>query len=102
LSTLKIDPDSPIKNRPNHLFPAFTIDEHLGPPEIAYYSSLYQILMLISANSSGVIQVNMWISFWGAGHISATLRAKIFWTEPLPIKTNDISERLRLLIISFF
>jgi hypothetical protein len=56
LSTLKIDPDSPIKIRPNHLFPAFTIDEHFGPLEIAYYPSLYHIVMLISGNSCGIIQ----------------------------------------------
>ena len=30
--------------------------EHLGPPEIAYYPSLYPIVMLISGNSCGIIQ----------------------------------------------
>jgi hypothetical protein len=57
LSTLKIDPDSPVKIRLDYLFPALTIDEHLGPPEIAYYSSLYHIVMLISGISCGIIQV---------------------------------------------
>jgi hypothetical protein len=27
---MKIDPDNPVKILPHHLFPAFTIDEHLG------------------------------------------------------------------------
>ena len=55
LSTLKIDPDSLVKMRPNRLFPAFTIDEPFGPPAIAYYFSLSHIVMLISGNSCGII-----------------------------------------------
>jgi len=40
-----------------HLQPG--LDEHLGPPEIAYYSFLYHLVMLISGNSCGIIQVNV-------------------------------------------
>ena len=46
---MKIDPDGPVKIRPHHLFLAFTNDEHLGPPEIAYYSYLYHIVLIIQA-----------------------------------------------------
>jgi hypothetical protein len=53
----KDDPDSPVKIRLDYLFPAFTIDEHLGPPKTSYYSSLYHIVILISGNPGGIIRL---------------------------------------------
>jgi hypothetical protein len=54
---MEIYHDGPVKIRPNHLFLAFTTIEHLKAPQFTKYISLYHIVMTISLNSCGIIQV---------------------------------------------
>jgi len=56
---MEIYHSGPVKFRPDCLYLAFTIIEHLGDHRNSYLSSLYQIVMQISTFSGRIIQANL-------------------------------------------